>query len=610
MKCAYIVRSPSIEIDVIPNPNIPVGPESGILGKTVNFTVGGAKSNRGHELEYQIDWGDSSLSNWNNEAKNHIYQTCDTFYVKTRARCKVDTMIISDWSAASQINIVGLKLEISIYPELAGIVTKNPDKNQYALSDSVLLTSLANSGYEFDHWDGDLTGGDNPAKIIMDENKSITAFFNQLEEIVTRPTSVTGPSIGVMGQSLKFTTEGAVSNLENEVEYQFDWGDGIFSNWGVNTMQHTYFVVDSMLVRSRARSTLNYDVVSDWSDVHLVMITGYSLTIHIIPQGAGVITKDPDNLFYADSWPVKLSALALTGFRFDHWSGDISGQENPKTILMDENKNITANFAKTQDSISTPKILIAPDSGVVNKKLLIITGGAVSNSESTIEYQFDWGDGSFSEWGDSSREHSYNSVGIKGIKSRARLMFNKSIVSLWSKSKNIFIYSLNYRIDITVEPEGAGFVKKNPSKNEYNNGDTVILSPIPEVGYVFDYWSGDLNGIDNPAYLVINKNIEIIAHFKKISAVENYTNKVPSKFLLFQNYPNPLNPETIINYQIAKDCEVQIAIFDVQGKLINTLTNEYHSAGYYTIRWHAVDIECKSVRAGLFLYKIKTKYFT
>jgi predicted glutamine amidotransferase len=74
----------------------------------------------------------------------------------------------------------------------------------------------------------------------------------------------------------------------------------------------------------------------------IVPYTGYTLTISI--DGSGSVTKSPNKEFYTNGEIVQLTAVPNTGSSFSHWSGDLNGPENPKSITMDTDKTVTATF--------------------------------------------------------------------------------------------------------------------------------------------------------------------------------------------------------------------------------------------------------------------------
>ncbi len=586
------------------------GPANGIMGQNLSFIASGASSSMGNDVEYQFDWGDGSLSLWGSNIQDYVYNTSGVMIVKARARSVVDTNNVSSWSESSlAVTITGLTLAISIDPANTGTVSKTPNKALYAYGDTVMLVPSSMEGYVFDHWNGDLIGNANPANLVMNTNKSVTAVFVQSSETVSRPTSVNGPENGILGQSLTFTTTGSISNLGHEVEYQFDWGDGTMSEWGINTRNHSYNVTGIMQVKARARCKIHTNVISDWSDPHSITITGFAITVTIDPQGKGLVTKNPNKNKYGYGEKVALTALALDGYEFDHWSGDLAGTNNPDTLIMTGNKQVTAFFSQTQESVSPPTFVTGQDSAFVEQSVTFTTGGAVSNLGNPVEYQFDWGDGTLSDWGDSCRSHIYHSIGTMQIRSRARSQTNISIISDWSESHRLVLLNIYYTISISIDPEGSGSVNRTPFKSEYRDGEIVILTPIPVTGYIFDHWTGDLMGIDNPAFVSMDDNKQITAHFKMISEVENQRNRIPETFELTQNYPNPFNPETTIEYQLAKDCHVKITVYNIQGQVITTLIDEFKPAGFYSIRWNATDIFGNMMPSGVYLYKIETEYF-
>ncbi len=79
----------------------------------------------------------------------------------------------------------------------------------------------------------------------------------------------------------------------------------------------------------------------------------------------------------------------------------------------------------------------------------------------------------------------------------------------------------------------------------------------------------------------------------------------PKKLELFQNYPNPFNPNTTIRYQLPKAEHVAVGIYDLQGRLVETLVDGEKAAGRYSVTWHAVNQP-----SGVYFYRIRAGQFT
>jgi hypothetical protein len=85
---------------------------------------------------------------------------------------------------------------------------------------------------------------------------------------------------------------------------------------------------------------------------------------------------------------------------------------------------------------------------------------------------------------------------------------------------------------------------------------------------------------------------------------ENKT-QVSSNFSLSQNYPNPFNPSTNIKYQIARNGFVTLKIFDIVGREVATLVNEYQKAGTYEKQFSINN----TISSGIYFYKLHTEKF-
>jgi len=81
---------------------------------------------------------------------------------------------------------------------------------------------------------------------------------------------------------------------------------------------------------------------------------------------------------------------------------------------------------------------------------------------------------------------------------------------------------------------------------------------------------------------------------------------LPDNYALHQNYPNPFNPVTTLRYDLPEDSDVSITIYDMMGRQISTLVNEYKSAGYHSVQWKGTNYLGFPVSAGVYIYIIET----
>ncbi len=81
---------------------------------------------------------------------------------------------------------------------------------------------------------------------------------------------------------------------------------------------------------------------------------------------------------------------------------------------------------------------------------------------------------------------------------------------------------------------------------------------------------------------------------------EDIRPNVPSFINLSQNYPNPFNPNTVISYSLSTNSTVELSIYDIMGKKVATLVNEYKNAGMYDVNFNASDLS-----SGIYMYQLK-----
>jgi hypothetical protein len=96
----------------------------------------------------------------------------------------------------------------------------------------------------------------------------------------------------------------------------------------------------------------------------------------------------------------------------------------------------------------------------------------------------------------------------------------------------------------------------------------------------------------------------LVSNGGTITGVQNISNNVPDRFELKQNYPNPFNPTTRIEYSIPKNSLVSVKIYNMLGQEVQTLVNEFHSAGTYLVEFNGAGLS-----SGTYFYTIQTGDF-
>ena len=110
---------------------------------------------------------------------------------------------------------------------------------------------------------------------------------------------------------------------------------------------------------------------------------------------------------------------------------------------------------------------------------------------------------------------------------------------------------------------------------------------------------------DNIIAATIANGISICPLGTFITGTKSNLQKKYLDFQLFQNYPNPFNPTTIIKYSVSKSQFVTLKVFDLLGRDITTLVNEYKSPGNYDVTFDA-----SFLASGIYFYRLKSGSFS
>lgn len=86
---------------------------------------------------------------------------------------------------------------------------------------------------------------------------------------------------------------------------------------------------------------------------------------------------------------------------------------------------------------------------------------------------------------------------------------------------------------------------------------------------------------------------------------EEINTEFPNNFILDQNYPNPFNPSTTINFQTPKNSYANLSIYNILGQKVETLVNDYVTAGSHSVNWDAANMP-----SGIYVYRLEVGSFS
>jgi len=139
-------------------------------------------------------------------------------------------------------------------------------------------------------------------------------------------------------------------------------------------------------------------------------------------------------------------------------------------------------------------------------------------------------------------------------------------------------------------------VNGNPGTFEI---DTCCMRPANHLSYV------DPNTqIVTPAF--VKGIITVVSSAVK----ELETSVIPQDYALEQNYPNPFNAGTVIRFQQPTDGNVKIDVYNILGRKVRTLVDEFRVAGTHQTDWNGRFDDGVEVATGVYFYRITAEGFT
>ncbi|MBS3816492.1 MAG: hypothetical protein KGY76_02890, partial [Candidatus Thermoplasmatota archaeon] len=388
--------------------------------------------------------------------------------------------------------------DLDISTEGEGSTDPAEGVHSYEHGRKVNITATAAEDWNFVRWKGDNgTVGDtkaNTTTITMNDNYSITAKFEVIGG-VTYDLTVDSSS----GGSVIEPGEGTFTYSENtEVDVQADADQGYeFVEW----------IGDNGTVGDTEANATTITMDENKSITATFQETVETNTLRLDVEGNGTVKVNgtevdvPFEEDYEVDTTVELEANASEGWTFTNWTGSVQSDLDSITIIMDEDKNVTAHF----EEVPTERHSLS-----VN----IEGNGTVELDGQEVE------DGWSQEFDDGVNvtlnavaDEDYTFAGWSGMDKTGQ----EIEVSIDSDVE-ITAHFEKAKYELTLSTDGQGSVDRDPERSEYEEGTNVTLTAQPEDGWEFSHWEGDpLEGVveDDEINITVKDNFNITAYFQE-----------------------------------------------------------------------------------------------
>ena len=245
-----------------------------------------------------------------------VYTTTITTAAKNSLGTPMAANYVSAFTTIPQINVSAL-------PTIGGTTTGG---GTFAQGSSVTVTAVPSLGYAFTNWTEGVTIVSTNAsyQLSMAGNKTLVAHFAIIASTFTLTTTAVNGTVAKLPNAATYNS-GASVVLTPTAAIGF-----VFSSWSGDATGTASPLTVTM--NANKNITANFTAIP---------VGTFTLNVTAVN---GTVVKNPDQLSYLNGTNVALTATPNSGYVFSSWSGDANGLISTATVLMNANKNVTANF--------------------------------------------------------------------------------------------------------------------------------------------------------------------------------------------------------------------------------------------------------------------------
>jgi hypothetical protein len=359
-------------------------------------------------------------------------------------------------------------MRVTSFAGSGGSVALDPPGGAYESGTSLTLTASPDPGHRFTGWHGDLSGLENPAILVVDADKSVSAGFVSQFTVSVQAGSAGSVTLDPPGGLYDDGSSVTVTAVP-DAGHRFGGWSGVLSGAG----NPATLVVE-------AHETIGASFVAQ-------------SRVSVTPAVGGTVALDPPGGLYDRGTHVTLTAVPAAGHRFGGWSGALAGAGNPATLVVDADQIVGASFVRQWTVMrlagSGGSISIVPPGGIYDAGTTVTLTAAPNGRHR------------FAGWFGA----------LTGPQNPATLLVD---------ANKVVAASFVQQFGVSVTAGSGGSVTLDPPGGLYDRGVTVTVTATPAAGNLFAGWDGDLAASPNPTSVVVDRDLQVGARFLVPAALQ------------------------------------------------------------------------------------------